>query len=201
MRTVSSTRTASALALAVKDAMAKLEELERELGISAPTLSPVQKKHTARFRKGGDKVIATLANVATQSGTTVGALPVSEMTDLLAMADSIVRLRQCVGKLDGMLGSFVFTARATAWSTAMHYYALLQRMAKRNGEIAKTLEPVKKFMSVHDPRPKRAVGDASRSAERAVKKAQRTLAGAPKAVVEQVDAEMAARAAKKKKGG
>jgi len=195
MATVSSTRTPADLALAVKKAVAALADLQKELGVSAPSYTAKQKRRTARFRTGGESVIATIANVATHTGTTVATLPLDEMKDLLAMATSVERLHLHVEKLDKDLSAFVFGARAAAWSTAMQYYALLQRMAKRNGNIAKLLEPVKKFMSVHDPRPRRVEGEPSRATQRAVKKAKKAIARLPPAAVDQAIAE---RAAKKK---
>jgi hypothetical protein len=158
MRTVSSTRTPAELALAVRKAIATLHALEKDLGISAPNLTARQKQRTARYRKGGDSVIGTLSAVATQSGATVGTLPVDEMHDMLAMAKSVDELRLKLSIFDAHLSAFAFSARAAAWSTAMQYYALLQRMAKRNGNIAEALAPVTKFMSMHDPRRKRAAG-------------------------------------------
>lgn len=179
----------------MKKAIATIKALQKELGIVGPNLTAKQKRLTARYRTGGNRVIATISDVARHTGTTVGTLPLDEMSELLAMATTVEELRSHLGDFDKRVSDFVFSARAAAWSSAMQYYALLQRMAKRNGTIAEMLQPVKKFMSVHDPRARRVEGEPSRASQRAVKKAKKAIARLPPAAVDQAIAE---RAAKKK---
>jgi hypothetical protein len=179
MRTVKATRTPAELTRAVSRAIQALDALQQELGITAPTLSSAMKRHTARYRKGGHKVISTIGSVASQQRVDFPGSPVSEMRDQLAIADAIDALATRVEKLKLYLDNFVFSARADAWQTAMQYYALLRRMARTNGEIAVALEPVTKFMSMHDPRGKRQVGEPTRPQVRAVKRATKVLEGHP----------------------
>jgi hypothetical protein len=182
MATVTASRTPAQLAQLVKQAIAEIDALEEGLGVTAPNLSAAAKRRTARYRKGGSKVISTIGSIAKQNGLELPRIPVSEMSDQMAIADAIESLGWRVTSLQSRLANVVFSARAGAWQTAMQYYALLQRIARRNAAIAKALEPVTKFMSVHDPRRKRQVGDPTRAQERAVKKAAKVLARNPAAV-------------------
>jgi hypothetical protein len=184
MAAVTVNRTLADLTRAVQEAIATIDALEKGLGVKAPNLSPASKRRTARYRKGGDKVISTIGSVALQQRLDLPRMPVSEMADQLQIASTISSLLLRVTILGATLGNIVFSARADAWQTAMQYYALLQRVARRNTQVAAALEPVTRFMSVHDPRRKRQVGDPTRPQERAVKKAQRTLARLPPAAIE-----------------
>jgi hypothetical protein len=181
MATVTTTRTPAELAQVVKDAIAAIDALEKGLGITAPSLSPTMKRHTARYRKGGDAVISTIGSIVAQNRLEFPRTPVSEMRNLMAIADTIERLRSRTALLQIHLAAMIFSARASAWQTAMQYYALLKRVARKNGEIRKTLEPVAKFMSMHDPRKKRQVGEPTRPAQRAAKKAAKVLERSPAA--------------------
>lgn len=194
MPRVTANRTPAELTSAVNRAIADLDALDEELGIVVPKLSPSMKRRTARYRKGGSKLIAILGNVARQQGVDFPSSPVSEMMEQLAIANALEALAMRVTVLETHLGNAVFSARATAWQSAMQYYALLRRMARSNRELATALEPVKQYMSMHDPRGKKVVGEPSRRTERAVKKAQKVVARNPAAA-----AEMAAK--KKKSGG
>jgi hypothetical protein len=175
MPTIAVSHTPAELRRVVQEAMAAIEALEQGLGIKAPTLSAAAKRRTARYRKGGDQMIATIGNIARHNRLEAPRMPVSQMTDLLKIATAIEGLNQRVTKLQLKLSTAVFCARAEAWQTAMLYYALLQRVARRNAEITAALAPVKKFMSVHDPRPKRQPGEPSRAQVRAAKRAQKVL--------------------------
>ena len=175
MLTVKVTRTPAELTRAVDRAIQAVDALEQELGIKAPRLSPTQKRHTARYRKGGHKVISTVGSVASQQRVDFPGSPVSQMIEQLAIADAIEALGSRVEKLQLDLANVVFSARADAWRTAMQYYALLRRMAQNNREIAAALEPVTKFMSMHDPRGKKPVGELTRPQTRALKKAVKVL--------------------------
>ena len=194
MPKVSASRTPAELASAVQRAIADLDALDEDLGIVVPKLSPSMKRHTARYRKGGEKLIAILGNLARQQGVDFPSSPVSEMTEQLAIANALEALTMRVTVLQTHLGNAVFSARASAWQSAMQYYALLRRMARSNRELAAALEPVKQYMSMHDPRGKKVVGEPSRRTERAVKKAQKVVARYPEAAAEMV-------ARKKKSGG
>lgn len=103
-------------------------------------------------------------------------MPVSDMADQLAIAKAVQALITRLTTFQAHLSNAVFSARADAWQIAVQYYALFQRLARSNRKVATQLEPVRKFMSVHDPRPKRDVGDPTRAQVRAAKRAQKVLA-------------------------
>jgi hypothetical protein len=176
MPTVTVKHTPEELARVVEEAVAAIQALERGLGIKAPNLTASGKRRTARYRKGGAKMIVIIGNIARQNHLEAPLLPVSQMADSLSIAAALERLGDSVTILQARLATAVFCARADAWQTAMQYYALLQRVARRNSGVAAQLEPVKKFMSVHDPRPKRQPGEPSRTQVRAAKRAQKVLA-------------------------
>jgi hypothetical protein len=57
----------------------------------------------------------------------------------------------------------------------MQYYALLQRRASTDAELAKALQPISQFFAYRHPSTKHPVGSPTKKQVRAAKKAQKTL--------------------------
>jgi hypothetical protein len=163
-----------ALLAYVQQTIATLDAAETGLGADPP-LTPKDKRHAAKLRKGGDKAVAQIANLATQNQLDSVALSVAVMTALMGKADA---LQQLANRLDGFVkhvGDLVFSAQSTAWGMAMQYYALLQRRAATDAELAKALSPVVAFFAYRHPSTKAPVGSPTKRQRQAVTKATRTL--------------------------
>ena len=68
----------------------------------------------------------------------------------------------------------IFTADSQAWGAAMQFYALLQRRARIDSELAAALAPVTAFLAYRHPSQK-APGSPTKPQQRAMNKAIRTL--------------------------
>jgi hypothetical protein len=169
------TPSAAQLAESVEKAVAALDALEKGLGITAPPISAVVKRHTARFKKGGDKVVAVIGDLAGAKGLESGVLQVAQMNEQLATGAALMPLVLRLAKLSARIDDIIFGQRAAAWKTAMDFYAILQRQARSDAGIARGLQPVTKFMSMHDPRKKRPPGGPTRASEKSAKKAVAVL--------------------------
>ncbi len=155
MRTPVKAPPAAQLVQSVKAAVAALDAIEKSLGFSVTPMSGSDKRHTARFKKGGEKVVEVVGNMATQHDLESGALKVAPMKEQLATANALSPLVTRLSLFSGMVDEVVFAQKAAAWQTAMRFYAMLRRIARNDNTVAVGLKPVTQFMSMHDPRRKR----------------------------------------------
>lgn len=166
----------------VAQATAALEKAEAGFG-EAPQLTAVDKRHTGKARKGAEKALRDIGNLAMQHQLESPSLQVADMVAYVDRVEALSPLQARLVRTTKRIDDEMFQAQAAAWDMGMQFYALLQRRALNDGDLAKNLEPVTKFFA----RGSRPTGDGSvremrqkRSIERAVatlrKKAPNLLA-------------------------
>jgi hypothetical protein len=166
-----------ALAAAVKLVIAALDSAETSLGIAGdPTLSPVEKRHAVRLRKGGEKYVTQISSLATQYQLGAPAADIATMLALVGKADALQPLVDRLGTFTKHVGDSVFSAQSQAWDLAMQYYAFLRRRASSNADLATSLQPIADFLAYRHPLTKPPVGSPTKRQIAAAKKAQQTLA-------------------------
>jgi hypothetical protein len=163
----------AALAAYVQQAIGALDQAEIGLGAD-PALSPAQKRHAAKLRKGGEQAAQQIGNLAKQRGLESQALQVDAMTEALGKAQTLLPLANRLVSFTKHVEDVVFVAESLAWEIAMQFYALLQRRALTDAELAKALDPVTKFFAYRH-RSGKTTGPTKRQ-RRAASKAVRTLA-------------------------
>jgi hypothetical protein len=162
----------AALAQYVQQAVTELDAIEVGLG-SDPSLTPAQKRHALKFRKGGENVIGQIGNLAQQQGLESPALNVSDMMAMLGKAQDLQPLSNRVSAFAKHVDDVIFTAQSGALSMAQQYYALLQRRALTDAELATALAPVVAFFA-RKPKAK-GPGQLSKPQTKATKKALATV--------------------------
>jgi hypothetical protein len=164
----------AALAAYVQQTVATLDTLEAGLGADPP-LTPKDKRHAAKLRKGGDKAVAQIGNLATQNQLESPALQVAVMLALMGKAKALQPLADRVAAFVKHVTDVIFSAQSVSWGMAMQYYALLQRRAATDAELANQLDPVTQFFAYRHPSKKAPVGSPTKAQRKAVTKAKRTL--------------------------
>ncbi len=129
-------------------------------------LTPLDRKRSQKLRKGGDRVIPILAQAAKQIGLSIPLAPVAPMEESLAEAQALLPVQTKIGVLQKQVGDHVFSAEGSSWGTATALYAVLRRLSKGNGQLAKLLEPAGEFFGYRHPsvraeHPKTAKGKAA----------------------------------------
>lgn len=165
----------AALAAFAQQAVATIDTIAGGLG-NDPTLSPKDKRRAAKFRKGGEPIVGTIGNLATQQQLESPALPVATMLALLGRATALAPLVNRLASFVALVNDIAFAAQSQAWAMALQYYALLHRRAKSDTKLAAALQPVTDFLAYRHPSNKPAVGSPTKRQVNAAKKAQRTLA-------------------------
>jgi len=165
----------AALAAAAQQAVAMIATITASLG-DAPTLSPAEKRRAVRFRKGGGPIAATIGNLAQQQQLALPNVSVATMTSLLGRANAIAPLVSCLPGLVALVNNIAFAAQSQAWAMALQFYAVMQRLAKTDPQLAAALQPVTQFLGYRHPSTKPAVGQPTTRQVNAAKKAQKKLA-------------------------
>ncbi len=146
-----SIRSGAMLKAFVMQSKAKLDDVESKLGTEAPQLTADDKRRTAKLRKGADRIVAHLGVVLTSARIDAAGLSVDQMLSDLERAQTLEELQRRIDSLSKRVSDEIFAARASSWSTAMAGYAVLQRMARKNGEISEQIAPVATFFAYRTP--------------------------------------------------
>lgn len=162
------------LAAYVQQTVAEIDTIEAQLGAD-PALTGSEKRHAAKLRKGGARVIVQIGDLATQHQLESPALLVSVMIGLLGKAQALQPLADRLAAFVKHVNDVVFSSQSTAWVMALQYYALLQRRATTDAELAKALQPVAQVFAYRHPSSKAPVGSPTKRQRLAVAKAKRAL--------------------------
>jgi hypothetical protein len=117
------------------------------ISADAPALTGAAKARATRLRLGGEKAVSVIAALVTQHGLESSQLSASTMTGQLTRATSLVPTHKRLEQLTKRMGDEIFVAQSTSWEQATSGYAQLQRLAKKNGEIATALAPVQQYFA------------------------------------------------------
>ena len=162
----------AALEQYVQQTVTQLDTVEVGLG-NDPALTPAQKRHALKFRKGGDKIIAQIGNLAQQQQLESPALNVSDMMTTLGKAQALQPLSDRVAAFAKHVDDVVFKAESDSLAMAQQFYALLQRRALTDAELGTAMAPVVTYFA-RKPVPK-AAGALTKPQKKATKKAVSTL--------------------------
>ena len=163
----------AALEQFVTQTVASFDTIEVGLG-DDPTLTPIQKRHGAKLRKGGQPIFAQIGNLAEQEQIDSPALSVDDMTAALGKATALQPLANRVAAFQKHVEDIIFTAQSQAVVLGLQLYALLQKRAANNTELAAALAPATTFFAYRHPSTK-APGTLNKRAQKATKKALATV--------------------------
>jgi hypothetical protein len=162
----------AALEQYVQQTVAQLDTVEVGLGAD-PALTPAQKRHALKFRKGGENVVAQIGNLAQQQQLESPALNVDDMMATLGKAEALQPLSNRVAAFQKHVADVIFTSQSDSLSMAQQFYALLQRRALTDNELKVAMAPVVTFFA-RKPVPK-AAGALTKPQKKATAKAVNTL--------------------------
>jgi hypothetical protein len=155
----------------VQQTVTQLDTVEVGLGAD-PALTPAQKRHALKFRKGGDKIIAQIGNLAQQQLESP-ALNVADMTGTLGKAQALQPLSDRVAAFAKHVDDVVFEAESDSLAMAQQFYALLQRRSLTDVELRTAMAPVVAYFA-RKPVPKEP-GALTKPQKKATKKAMELL--------------------------
>jgi hypothetical protein len=157
----------AALEQYVAETVASFDTIEVGLG-DDPSLTPTQKRHGAKLRKGGQSIFAQVGNLAQQQQIASPALSVDDMNASLGKAAALQPLSTRVAAFQKHIQDIIFTAQGQAVVVGLQLYALLQKRAANNTELAAALAPATTFFAYRHPSTK-APGTLNKRAQKATK--------------------------------
>jgi hypothetical protein len=163
----------AALEQYVTETVASFDTIEVGLG-DDPSLTPIQKRHGAKLRKGGQSIFAQIGNLAQQEQIESPALSVDDMTASLGRAAALQPLANRIAAFQKHVQDIIFIAQGQAVVVGLQLYALLQKRAASNTELAAALAPATTFFAYRHPSTK-APGTLNKRAQKATKKALATV--------------------------
>jgi len=163
----------AALEQYVLQTVASLDTVEVGLG-DDPALTPAQKRHGAKLRKGGAQIFAQIGNLAQQQQLESPAVNASDMTAALGKAEALQPLANRVAAFAKHIEDVIFLAQGEAVQTGLQLYALLQRRAAIDSELMTAMQPVTSFFAYRHPAPK-PPGTPTKPQKKATAKAVKTL--------------------------
>jgi hypothetical protein len=113
----------------------------------APALTATDRKRSAKLRKGGETVIATVATLSDQFGLTVASHPTTTMVQKASQAKALIPLHKQLVTATKQVADQMFSANSESWAAATVHYTMLRRLAKTDGDLATALAPVKQFFA------------------------------------------------------
>jgi len=125
---------------------AGLDKADAELA-GGPTLTPDEKRRSARARKGSDRVIQVLAQLAKTHGLDSPSLNSTEMLDRLETATRLAPTIARLTKVLKQMSDAQFVAQNDAWAMGRQLYSLLQTRSATDGALAGALQPVTDFFA------------------------------------------------------
>ena len=135
-------------------------------------LTPKERKHLLKLRKGGEKFIPQIAALAKAHGLELSSHPIDAMTAAMQTAQDHAQVLSRTTVLLKMIEDNLLRAHAQAWDTATLTYSMLRPLAKRDGNVAKTLAPIKAFLASGRRAETRAKAAEARAANAAAKAAK-----------------------------
>ncbi len=153
----------------------QLDAIEAQLG-GDPPLSPAEKRHAIRMRKGGMPIVTAIGNIvrSTSQLASSGLVDLDTMQQGLDRATALQPLVQRLAALDNHVLDVVFASQSTSWGIAVHAYGLLKRLARTNRDLATALQPVTEFFA-RKPKSPAPPGTPNKRARKATTKAVKQL--------------------------
>ena len=136
-----------AILTATREVEKSTQRVEGVLGDEGANVSPEEKKRTLRVRRGAAAIMQTIAHLVASYGLDSSTLRSDEMMSLVQSVAALEPLEAAVTRLHKRVSDERFVQNARAWDTALQFYALLQRRANTDAQLAAALSPVSEFFA------------------------------------------------------
>jgi hypothetical protein len=124
-------------------------------------MTPTEKKHTAKLKRGAHQVLPVIAKLATKYAVQVPGAATDDIMSNLTYAQSLEPLIGSVGVLYETLRDAHSSSQSSSWKTGATAYGMMKKAAKANVSLSNELAPVTEWFR------QRAKGDKPVAAQAA----------------------------------
>jgi len=111
-------------------------------------LSPLQRRRSAKVRRGGHQVVPLIAAVATKYGIAAPAMSGVALSASLARVQELDPLLSASAESHATISDAHFNASNEMWTSARALYKMLKTVGHTNPSIATELKPVEEWFRV-----------------------------------------------------
>lgn len=137
----------NALSKYVTQITSTIAKAESTFPVEGEALTTLDKKHSVKPRKGADNIVRAIAELAKAHGLDSSALHSDGMLESLDTAAALAPLVAVLEKMTKRVADAQYSATSSAWANALQFYALLQRRAQSDGQLAASLDPISTFFA------------------------------------------------------
>jgi hypothetical protein len=132
----------------IEKACAALDGLSQELAGRMVALSPSDRQHLPRIRKGWEGLVPKLADLAERYGVTIPGVSIDAMVSAAQNAQGLAPLAGRVAKLNQSLADTTLLAQGTTWKGATALYTVLSRAVLIHPELGAEMAPMRAFFAL-----------------------------------------------------
>lgn len=144
-----------------------VQQVVSAINPGVPAMTVADRRKAVKVRKGGEKYLPLLAELATTYGIQTTVHSASAMTASAAMVQQLAPLKRQAQMLLKLVEDIEIGANSGTWSTATFIYSTLKRIAAQDGDLAATLDPIEEFFTnkAKSPAKEKAADTKSASAD------------------------------------
>ena len=111
-------------------------------------LSALERRRSAKIRRGGHQVVPLIATVATKYGVSAPSMSGGALSASLAHVQSLDALLSASTDSHATISDAHFSASNEMWTSARSLYGMLKKVAPTNPSIATELKPVEEWFRI-----------------------------------------------------
>lgn len=132
----------------IESLMADVAAIGKRVEAFTVTLSATERLGILKMRSGGEQVIATIGQLASQHEVSLPNTDAATMNAALQRFQRLRPLLEAIQRLERRVDDTVLTAKSASWNDACALYTALARSASANPDIETALRPVVAFFSL-----------------------------------------------------
>lgn len=140
----------------IQDIMNQLDQIDVTSEPFTTFLSTEERKAALKFRPGGEKIVALIAELAATYNTSLHGISIADMKADLQLSQDLAPMASKLEMLSQRVSGTVLEAQSECWYAATAYYTALARIASSDPKLQAALKPVVDFFATGRRRAKPA---------------------------------------------
>lgn len=127
--------------------VATINKLQQEIAPYGVGLTPEERKHTLKFRPGGEPVVKSLADAVKKHGVSLPGITADGMAADLLLAQRMKPVHDAADALYQFTDDTILEASSECWYAATAYYTSLTRMVSSFPDLKRLIGEIAEFFA------------------------------------------------------